>query len=251
MTDSPHLSQLLRRLAIQGGHHWVTLSYEGDEWRFPVADGRVGPMQDASRAEDDLPTLAALGLGLEVSARPGKTPAPDARWPLAARLARLLDDLDPSKPRPGSAATKPPKSVSVVEQMDGLLNFAEALELVADEEQLVDKAMEYLNSIRPRPALLSRLEPGIWFGPRGRIDGRVDAIEEATAKGVLVLRRAIGESYERHISNTDFDRVAILPLADDMVVLVPCQGPNLEERPRDLRVLLSLYRSARHWLTKA
>ena len=244
------LSQLLRSLAIQGGDHWITLSYEGDSWRFPISDGRVGPLQGAGRAEEDLPTLAALGAALEVSTQPGKTPDADARWPLAARLARVLDEVGAPSTQDGH--TEPPyrKPVSVVEQMDGLLGFAEALEFITSGEQLVDKAIEYLTNIRPRPALVSRIEEGIWMGPRGRIDGRIDGIEEAVAKGNLILRRAIGESYERQISDTNFDRVAILPLAEDLVVLVPCHGQNLEERPRDLRVLLSLYRSATRWLAE-
>ena len=114
----------------------------------------------------------------------------------------------------------------------------------------MDKAIEYITNIRPRPALLSRIETGSWMGPQGRIDGRVDVIEEAADKGLLVLRRAIGESYERQMSDNDFDRVALLPLAEDLVVLVPCHGPELEERPRDLRILLSLYRSAHRWLSQ-
>lgn len=250
MTERPMLSQLLRSLAIQGGDHWITLSYEGDAWRFPISDGRVGPLEGAGRAEEDLPTLAALGAALEVSAQPGKTPTADARWPLAARLARVLDEVgDPSKQgAPSQAPYRKP--VSVVEQMDGLLSFAEALEFITSGEQLVDKAIEYLTNIRPRPALVSRIEEGVWMGPRGRIDGRIDAIEEAADKGLLILRRAIGESYERQISDTDFDRIAILPLASDLVVLVPCHGQNLEERPRDLRVLLSLYRSANRWFAE-
>ncbi|HBU48779.1 MAG TPA: hypothetical protein DEB46_10755 [Myxococcales bacterium] len=249
MTEQLLLPQLLRRLAIQGGNHWVTLNYEGDEWRFPVSEGRVGPLQGAGRAEEDLPTLVALGVELKVAARPGKAPPPDARWPLAARLARVLDDTrSVQESQQKTLNENVAKPVSVVEQMDGLLNFAESLELIANTEQLVDKTVEYLSKVRPMPALVSRLEPGIWIGPRGRIEGRIDGIEEASSRGLLVLRRAIGESYERHLTNTDFDRVAILPLAEDLVVLVPCHGVNLEERPRDLRILLSLYRSASSWL---
>lgn len=249
MSQRPRLSQLLRSLAIQGGNHWITMAYEGEQWQFPVSEGRVGPLQGGGRAEEDLPTLAALGVALEINAHPGKTPPPDARWPLAARLARVLDDVE----RPKSQASPQAegwRQISVVEQMDGLQGFAEALEFITTEEQLVDKAIEYLTDIRPRPALLSRIDAGNWLGPQGRIDGRVDVIDEAAEKGLLTLRRAIGESYERQLSDTDFDRVAILPLAEDLVVLVPCHGPDLEERPRDLRVLLSLYRSASRWLSQ-
>ena len=131
----PMLSQLLRSLAIQGGNHWITMSYEGEAWRFPISDGRVGPLEGGGRAEEDLPTLAALGVALEISAYPGKTPPPDARWPLAARLARVLDNVEtPSSSKTGSRADDR-RQVSVVEQMDGLQGFAEALEFITTEDQ--------------------------------------------------------------------------------------------------------------------
>ena len=213
MTEQLLLPQLLRRLAIQGGNHWVTLSYEGDEWRFPVSEGRVGPLQGAGRAEEDLPTLVALGVELKVAARPGKAPPPDARYGhwLLASLAPSTTPV-PSKSLSKRRATKtsPSRCRSWSKWTDSLT--AESLELIANTEQLVDKTVEYLSKVRPMPALVSRLEPGIWIGPRGRIEGRIDGIEEASSRGLLVLRRAIGESYERHLTNTDFDRVAILPL---------------------------------------
>lgn len=252
MSQRSVLSQLLRSLAIQGGSHWVNLRFDEESWRFPVADGRVGPLQGAGKPEEELPMLAALGASLEISSEPGSTPNPDARWPLAARLARTLDDQEAQ----AQAATSkvedglPPLGVTVVQQLDGLLGFAESLEVVTTEDELVDSTIAYISSIRPGAALLNRIDETTWIGPRGRIDGRVDVIEEAASKGLMGLRRAIGEGYEGQLPDQRADRIALLPLGPELVILVPCHGPHLEERPRDLRVLLSLYRSAHRWLVR-